>query len=108
VEQFLYLTTKGWKTGKEHKIEIWFVACGGNHYLVSEGGRASHWVQNIEHEPRISFRVAGKRFEGTARRVDGETEAELSSDVARLMEAKYGWDGGFVIELKAKPTGQAV
>ena len=23
--QFLYLTTKGWKTGKQHKIEIWFV-----------------------------------------------------------------------------------
>ena len=88
-QQFLYLTTRGWKTGRSHEIEIWFVASRDCHYLVSEQGRGSHRVQNTEHQPNISFRVAEQRFEGTARMVDRETEAELAKEVARLMKAKY-------------------
>jgi hypothetical protein len=33
---FLYLTTKGWKTGRQHKIEMWFVSYADKHYIVSE------------------------------------------------------------------------
>jgi len=33
-EQFLYLTTKGWKTGKEHRIEIWFVSYDDKYYVI--------------------------------------------------------------------------
>ena len=35
---FLYLTTIGWKTGKHHKIEIWFVEYNKRYYVISE-----HW-----------------------------------------------------------------
>jgi hypothetical protein len=28
--QLLYLTTIGWKTGKQHRIEIWFVEFNRN------------------------------------------------------------------------------
>jgi hypothetical protein len=31
--QFLYLTTIGWKTGKLHKIEIWFVEQDLEYYV---------------------------------------------------------------------------
>ncbi len=34
--QFLYLTTKGWKTGKVHEIEIWFVEQNEKYYVLSE------------------------------------------------------------------------
>ncbi|MBD0359100.1 MAG: nitroreductase family deazaflavin-dependent oxidoreductase [Nitrososphaeraceae archaeon] len=45
--QFLYLTTIGWKTGKQHRIEIWFVEYNKRYYLVSERRKHAHWVQNI-------------------------------------------------------------
>jgi hypothetical protein len=35
-QQFLYLTTKGWKTGRQHRIEIWFVSSADKYYIVSE------------------------------------------------------------------------
>jgi hypothetical protein len=34
--QFLYLTTKGWKTGKVHEIEICFVEQNEKYYVLSE------------------------------------------------------------------------
>jgi hypothetical protein len=31
-QQFLYLTRIGWKTGGEHRIEIWFVPSAAKYY----------------------------------------------------------------------------
>ncbi|MDW0330865.1 MAG: nitroreductase/quinone reductase family protein, partial [Nitrososphaeraceae archaeon] len=56
-QQFLYLTTTGWRTGKEHIIEIWYVKNNGKYYVMSELGRTAHWVRNISHDPKISFRI---------------------------------------------------
>jgi deazaflavin-dependent oxidoreductase (nitroreductase family) len=72
--QFLYLTTIGWKTAKEHRIEIWFVNYNEKYYYVmSERGKHAHWVRNIMHNRRISFAVNYDTWwEGTARIVDRE------------------------------------
>jgi hypothetical protein len=51
--QFLYLTTKGWKTGKQHRIEIWFVQYNKRYYIMSELLEFAHWVQNIIHDPHV-------------------------------------------------------
>jgi len=69
-QQFLYLTTKGWKTATEHRIEIWFVSYGDKYYIMSERREKAHWVQNIIHNSRVSFTVNYKSFEGKARIVD--------------------------------------
>ena len=42
-QQFLYLTTQGWKTGRQHKIEIWFVSYADRYYVVSERKEKAHW-----------------------------------------------------------------
>jgi deazaflavin-dependent oxidoreductase (nitroreductase family) len=97
--QFLYMTSRGWKTGNPHRIEIWFVEHGKRYYIVSEGGTGAHWVQNIARNPQVSFSVNGKTFEGTARKVDAEKEPELSAVVSGLMSAKYGWSDGLIVEL---------
>ena len=34
--QLIYLTTRGWKTGKQHTIEIWFVEYRQRYYVMSE------------------------------------------------------------------------
>jgi deazaflavin-dependent oxidoreductase (nitroreductase family) len=97
--QFLYLTTVGWKTGKQHSLEIWFVEHNKRYYIMSERRDNSHWVQNIMHNSTVSFTVNHKTFEGNARIVDQNTESKLSTEVSNLMNAKYGWDEGLIVEL---------
>jgi F420H(2)-dependent quinone reductase len=75
--QFLYLTTKGWKTGKQHRIEIWFVQYNKRYYIMSELLERAHWVQNIIHDPRVLFTLKHDTYEGTARIV--ESRAPISS-----------------------------
>jgi hypothetical protein len=98
-QQFLYLTTKGWKTGKQHTIEIWFVSYAGKYYVISERKEKAHWVQNIIHDQRVLFTVNSKSFEGTALTVDKLTEHKLAEEVSGLMYRKYGWRDGLIVEL---------
>src|SRR5687768_7965249 len=98
-EQFLYLTTTGWKSGIQHEIEIWFVEHNGRYYLVSEMRDRSHWVQNIRHNSAIYIRVMGKVSPGHARVVDPAAEPELATAVSALMDQKYGWSDGLIVEL---------
>ena len=97
--QYLYLTSTGWKTGSTHTIEIWFVAHEGRYYVVSELRERSHWVQNIRHNPMVSFRVDEITFQGTGRVVDPAAEPELAAAVAARMDAKYDWSDGLIVEL---------
>jgi len=98
-EQYLYLTTTGWKTGNPHTIEIWFVARDGRYYIVSEHRERSHWVQNIRHNPAVTFRVGTATFRGIGRVVDREAEPDLAAAVSALMDAKYDWSDGLIVEL---------
>ncbi|MGB7953660.1 MAG: nitroreductase/quinone reductase family protein [Candidatus Nitrosopolaris sp.] len=97
--QFLYLTTKGWKTGRQHSIEIWYVDYNDKYYIMSEHLKRAHWVQNIIHNPSVLFTVNEKTFEGTAILVDQEKDAKLASQIANLMGAKYKWDRGLIVEI---------
>jgi selenophosphate synthetase-related protein len=98
-QQFLYLSTKGWKTRRDHRIEIWFVSYAGKYYVISERKENAHWVQNIIHDQRILFTVNSKSFEGTARIVGKHTESKLAEAVSNLMNTKYGWSDGLIVEL---------
>jgi deazaflavin-dependent oxidoreductase (nitroreductase family) len=98
-EQYLYLTTTGWKTGDPHTIEIWFVAYDGRYYMVSEHRERSHWVRNIRHNPAVTFRVGTATFRGSGRAVDPAAEPDLAADVSALMDAKYDWSDGLIVEL---------
>jgi deazaflavin-dependent oxidoreductase (nitroreductase family) len=96
---YLYLTTTGWKSGRPHQIEIWFVPYMGRYYLASERREQAHWVQNIQHHPAITFRVGATTFEGKGRTIDPAAEPELAAAVLALMDAKYGWSDGLIVEL---------
>lgn len=97
-ELYLYLTTIGWKSGQPHEIEIWFVAHEGRYYLITEGRERAHWVQNIQRNPEIRFRIGEAHFNGHGRIV-GDDEAELGAAVRAKMQAKYNWSAGWAIEL---------
>jgi deazaflavin-dependent oxidoreductase (nitroreductase family) len=100
--QFLYLTTIGRKTGKLHQIEIWFVEYDGKYYLVSEFPERSDWVRNILHNSEVTVRVGTRDAEPIpclGRAVDRTVERTLGAAVARLMDAKYNWSDGQIVEL---------
>jgi deazaflavin-dependent oxidoreductase (nitroreductase family) len=106
-EAFLYLTTKGRTTGLPRSIEIWFVEHEGAWYIVSEMRDRANWVKNVQREPRVTFSVGARRDRGAvvpetrgrARIVDQSAEPELARSVAALMDAKYGWSDGLIVEI---------
>jgi deazaflavin-dependent oxidoreductase (nitroreductase family) len=110
-ERFLYLTTAGHKSGLPRSIEIWFVEHAGAHYLVSERREESGWVKNIRHDPRVRFSVgtreapeeAAVAAAGRGRVIEEGAEPDLVRDVRALMDAKYGWSDGLVVELTRGP-----
>jgi deazaflavin-dependent oxidoreductase (nitroreductase family) len=96
---YLYLSTTGWKSGRPHVIEIWFVELQGRYYVVAEGRERAHWVRNIRQQPAVSFRVGGHAFTAIGRVIDGIAEPELAGQVAASMDAKYEWSDGLIVEL---------
>lgn len=104
---FLYLTTRGRKSGQPRTIEIWFVERQGRYYLVAENRERAQWVQNLLAEPAVELSV-GTRVErgkvlahtkGSARVLDVSADAELVPAVRALMDAKYDWSDGLIVEL---------
>lgn len=107
-ERFLYLTTTGRKTGLARVIEIWFVEREGRYYMVSQRRRASNWVRNIDADAQVQFSV-GTRSDKTearaathalGRAVSAHEERALHRAVCALMDEKYGWSDGLVVELE--------
>ena len=101
--QYLYLTTIGRKSGKPHQIEIWFVKNADNYYMVTEDPAHSDWVKNILHNSAVIFSVGSREaeaIEGRGRLVDAAAEPELAAAVSGLMDAKYQWSDGQIVELK--------
>ena len=101
-EQYLYLTTRGRKSGLPREIEIWFTRRDGRFYLIAEYS-TSHWLQNLRANPRASIRVAGENIAVHARLIDHETEPELQQAIANLSRQKYGWGEGTIVELEPIP-----
>lgn len=102
--QYLYLTTIGWKTGNPHRIEIWFVQYDERYYVVSEYPKRAHWVQNIRHDQSVKFTVGSHSFEGKGRLIDSAKEGSLAETISALMDQKYGWSNGQIVELKPEKT----
>jgi len=102
-EQFLYLTTRGRKSGRPRPIEIWFTqrTAGSQKprfYIIAEYPTAN-WVQNIRAHPAVQVRVAGQSFSAHARVICATDEPSLNHAVQELSRQKYGWADGLVVEL---------
>jgi deazaflavin-dependent oxidoreductase (nitroreductase family) len=106
-EHFLYLTTIGRKTGLPRQIEIWFVEHQGRYYIVSEGRERSNWVKNLQQAPRVHFSIGTPSHTeavvpttpALGRVIAVEREPTLVSQISTLMDRKYGWSDGLIVEL---------
>ena len=100
VEKYLYLTTIGRISGKPREVEIWFCELKGKCYIVSHLFDCAQWVQNIQKNPKVSFRVGESTYEGQGRILDPSEEPELCAEVKRSSEEKYTWSDGLIVELR--------
>ena len=108
---FLYLVTRGRKSGLPRKIEIWFVELDGRYYLVSEQRERAQWVKNLLAHDSVELSVGRRADEGSelpstparARVLDPALEPELAARVRALMDAKYDWSDGLIVELAPSP-----
>jgi len=82
-EKFIYLTTRGRKTGKPHTVELWFAVAGKKVYLSHEGAYTD-WMRNILDDSRVEFKIGKTQFEGNARIAEGGEAFELGKHALYL------------------------
>ena len=86
-----YVDTIGRRTGRLHRIEIWFALHEGTMYLISGNGPGADWYRNLIANPDVAVDLGPERRIGTARPVDAPDERRLVGD---LLGAKHaGWGG---------------
>jgi deazaflavin-dependent oxidoreductase (nitroreductase family) len=84
--QYCYLTTRGRRSGRAHRIEIWFAIEANTLYMLSGGGDRSDWVKNLRQRPAVTVELGPARFDGEARIVIDPTEDERAR---ALVYGKY-------------------
>ena len=84
------LTTVGRRTGRPHRIEIWFGVVDRTVYFISGNGPGADWYRNALAEPSVVMHFGETSIAGTARLVDDPDERRR---VGELMGAKYPWEG---------------
>lgn len=85
-DDYCYVTTTGRRTGRPHRIEIWYATNGTTLYLLAGGGRSSDWVQNTLADPKVQVEIGSESYAGRARAIDDTDEATRART---LVFAKY-------------------
>lgn len=86
-EKYIYLTTKGRKTGNPHTVELWFAVVGKKAYLSHEGAYTD-WMRNIRKNNDVKFMIGGNKFKGKARIVKSGEAFEAGKHA--LYQKYYG------------------
>jgi len=69
---FTYLTTTGRRTGKAHRIEIWFVIDDGSAWLLTERSPETDWVANLRVDPKVTLEIGDAPSLGAAEVIEIE------------------------------------
>ena len=79
-----YLTTIGRRTGRAHRIEIWFIEEDDVVHLFSGGGEASDWVRNLLRHPAVDLELPGRPARPYVARI-----VAPSAGLRRRMDERY-------------------
>jgi deazaflavin-dependent oxidoreductase (nitroreductase family) len=90
-EPYAYVTTVGRRTGRPHRIEIWFAAEDGLVYLLSGGRERSDWVRNLQANAHVTVELGDQTHAGVARVLQAGTFEDQRA--RELLVDKYG-EGG--------------
>lgn len=86
----LILTTKGRRTGKEHKFALIYQEHEGDYVVVaSKGGSDDHpgWYKNLSKDPNVRVQVWGDKFSARARTAGPQEKALLWPKMAEIWPA---------------------
>jgi deazaflavin-dependent oxidoreductase (nitroreductase family) len=86
-EPYAYLTTIGRRSGRPHRIEIWFGVQDGRLYLLSGGRERSGWVRNLQANAQVTVEVGDETHAGVARVLQPGTAEDQQA--RELLVAKY-------------------
>ena len=86
-EPYAHLTTIGRRTGRPHRIEIWFAAQDGRVYLLSGGRERADWVRNLRANPRVTIELGDETHVGAARVLRAGTAEDQRA--RELLVGKY-------------------
>ncbi len=86
------LETTGRKTGKRRRNPVGARLRGGSYWIVSEQGRHSSYVRNIEANSRVRIRHRGKWHEGKAHILRNEDPRKHAKGLNGLMVRLVGTD----------------
>jgi hypothetical protein len=84
------IITIGRRSGREHRVEIWFGMLDGDVCLLSGNGPGADWFRNALVDSRVTIAVDGETFVGRAR---VPSSGEERAAIGDLMRAKYPWEG---------------
>lgn len=84
------MITIGRRTGRAHRVEIWFGVVDGDVCLLSGNGRGADWFANAMIDAHVRLIVGEVEFDGRARDV---VDPSLRARIGQIMRAKYPWDG---------------
>ena len=90
-EPYGYLTTIGRRTGRPHRIEIWFASEDGRVYLLAGGRERSDWVRNLQANAHVTVELGGEAHVGAAKVLAAGTAEDRRA--RELLVGKYG-EGG--------------
>ena len=103
---YAYLTTIGRRTGRPHRIEIWFSQDDGRLYLLSGGRDQSDWVRNLQANARVMVELGDETRAGEARILDaGTIEDQLARE---LLVAKYATPADPLADWKVRSLAVAI
>lgn len=89
-EDFAYLTTTGRRSGRPHRIEIWFALEDGRMFMLSGGGDRADW--DLRKDPNVRVQVGSRTASARARIARAGAEDRRARE---LLDAKYmGWKQG--------------
>ncbi len=84
--EYAYLTTTGRRTGRPHRIEIWFAMSHGEVYLLAGGRDRSDWVRNLMISSNVILEIGDRKRSTVARVLEpGDSDALAR----RLLLDKY-------------------
>ena len=96
-----YLTTTGRRTGRPHRIEIWFGVADGVMYLISGNGPGADWFMNLRARTEVVVELADEIRAGTARVVTDPTERRLVGEIMRDKHGDWGGDPDIGLTIEA-------
>ena len=105
-DPYTYLTTTGRRTGRPHRIEIWFAVEEGHMYLLSGGRDRADWVRNLQANPHVTVELGGETRTGVARVLEPGTAEDVRA--RDLLVTKYGSAGQDLEDWKRRALPVAI